>query len=44
MAAIRILFSWLTEKGVLALNPAQDHPFFSFKRASSDAPKDPKNN
>jgi hypothetical protein len=32
MAAIRMLFSWLTEKGVLAMNPAwksrpRDFPF-----------------
>jgi site-specific recombinase XerD len=24
MAAIRMLFSWLTEKGVLAMNPARN--------------------
>jgi site-specific recombinase XerC len=24
MAAIRMLFSWLTEKGILAMNPARD--------------------
>jgi hypothetical protein len=24
MAAIRMLFSWLTEKGVLAMNPAKN--------------------
>ena len=24
MAAIRMLFSWLTEKGVLAMNPARE--------------------
>ena len=26
MAAIRMLFSWLTEKGVLAMNPARERP------------------
>lgn len=32
MAAIRILFSWLTEKGVLAMNPAREVKTERFSR------------
>jgi hypothetical protein len=32
MAAIRMLFSWLTEKGVLAMNPARDVKTERFSR------------
>jgi hypothetical protein len=38
MAAIRMLFSWLTEKGVLAMNPAresQDREIFTDRRENS---------
>ena len=32
MAAIRMLFSWLTEKGVLAMNPAREVKTERFSR------------
>ena len=38
MAAIRMLFSWLTEKGVLAMNPAresQDQEIFADRRENT---------
>src|ERR1700757_4719237 len=34
MAAIRMLFSWLTEKGVLAMNPAREVKTERFSRLS----------
>jgi hypothetical protein len=38
MAAIRMLFSWLTEKGVLAMNPAREvktERFFADRRQNT---------
>jgi site-specific recombinase XerD len=32
MAAIRMLFSWLTEKGILAMNPAREVKTERFSR------------
>jgi hypothetical protein len=34
MAAIRMLFSWLTEKGVLAMNPAREVKTERFSRSA----------
>jgi hypothetical protein len=36
MAAIRMLFSWLTEKGVLAMNPAREVKTEKFSRTEGD--------
>jgi integrase/recombinase XerD len=38
MAAIRMLFSWLTEKGVLAMNPARDVKTERFSRTEGKTP------
>jgi site-specific recombinase XerD len=38
MAAIRMLFSWLTEKGVLAMNPAREVKTERFLRAEGKTP------
>src|ERR1700674_2186193 len=38
MAAIRMLFSWLTEKGVLAMNPAREVKTERFSRAEGKTP------
>jgi hypothetical protein len=38
MAAILMLFSWLTEKGVLAMNPAREVMTERFSRAEGKAP------
>jgi integrase/recombinase XerD len=38
MAAIRMLFSWLTEKGVLALNPAREVKTERFSRTEGKTP------
>jgi site-specific recombinase XerD len=38
MAAIRMLFSWLTEKGVLAMNPAREVKTESFSRPEASEP------
>jgi site-specific recombinase XerD len=37
-AAIRMLFSWLTEKGVLAMNPAREVKTERFSRAEGKTP------
>src|SRR6202011_4434535 len=38
MAAIRMLFSWLTEKGVLAMNPAREVKTQKFSRLEGKTP------
>jgi site-specific recombinase XerD len=38
MAAIRMLFSWLTEKGVLAINPAREVKTERFSRTEGETP------
>jgi site-specific recombinase XerD len=38
MAAIRMLFSWLTEKGVLAMNPAREVKAERFSRTEGKTP------
>jgi len=38
MAAIRMLFSWLTEKGVLAMNPAREVKTEGFSRTEGKTP------
>src|ERR1700756_2810613 len=38
MAAIRMLFSWLTEKGVLAINPAREVKTERFSRTEGKTP------
>jgi site-specific recombinase XerD len=38
MAAIRMLFSWLTEKGVLAMNPARELKTERFSRTEGKTP------
>jgi site-specific recombinase XerD len=38
MSAIRMLFSWLTEKGVLAMNPAREVKTERFSRAEGKTP------
>src|SRR6201987_2463925 len=38
MAAIRMLFSWFTEKGVLAMNPAREVKTERFSRTEGKAP------
>jgi site-specific recombinase XerD len=41
MAAIRMLFSWLTEKGVLAMNPAREVKTPKFSRTEGKTPAPP---
>ena len=38
MAAIRMLFSWFTEKGVLAMNPAREVKTERFSRTEGKTP------
>ena len=38
MAAIRVMFSWLTEKGVLAMNPAREVKTERFSRTEGKTP------
>jgi site-specific recombinase XerD len=38
MAAIRMMFSWLTEKGVLAMNPAREVKTERFSRTKGKTP------
>ena len=38
MSAIRMLFSWLTEKGVLAMNPAREVKTEKFSRTEGKTP------
>jgi site-specific recombinase XerD len=38
MAAIRMLFSWLTEKGVLSMNPALEVKTERFSRTEGKTP------
>jgi site-specific recombinase XerD len=38
MAAIRMLFSWLTEKGILAMNPAREVKTHKFSRTEGKTP------
>jgi hypothetical protein len=38
MSAIRMLFSWLTEKGILAMNPAREVKTEKFYRAEGKTP------
>jgi hypothetical protein len=38
MSAIRMLFSWLTEKGILALNPAREVKTEKFSRTKGKTP------
>jgi integrase/recombinase XerD len=38
MSAIRMLFSWLTEKGILAMNPAREVKTEKFSRAEGKTP------
>ena len=38
MAAIRMMFSWLTEKGILAINPAQEVKTPKFSRTEGKTP------
>src|SRR5215468_236045 len=38
MAAIRMMFSWLTEKGVLAMNPAREVKAERFSRTEGKTP------
>src|SRR5258708_10716492 len=41
MAAIRMLFSWLTEKGILAMNPAREVKTPKFSRREGKTPPPP---
>ncbi len=41
MAAIRMLFSWLTEKGILAMNPAREGKTQKFSRLEGKTPAPP---
>jgi integrase/recombinase XerD len=41
MAAIRMLFSWLTEKGILAMNPAREVKTLKFSRTEGKTPAPP---
>jgi site-specific recombinase XerD len=41
MAAIRMLFSWLTEKGILAMNPACEVKTPRFSRTEGKTPAPP---
>ena len=41
MAAIRMLFSWLTEKGILAMNPAREVKTRKFSRTEGKTPAPP---
>jgi site-specific recombinase XerD len=41
MAAIRVLFSWLTEKGILAMNPAREVKTPKFSRNEGKTPAPP---
>jgi integrase/recombinase XerD len=41
MAAIRMLFSWLTEKGILAMNPAREVKTPKFSRNEGKTPAPP---
>src|ERR1700745_2712369 len=41
MAAIRMLFSWLTEKGILAMNPAREVKTPKFSRSEGKTPAPP---
>jgi site-specific recombinase XerD len=41
MAAIRMLFSWLTEKGILAMNPAREVKTPRFSRTEGKTPAPP---
>jgi site-specific recombinase XerD len=41
MAAIRMLFSWLTEKGILAMNPAREVKTQKFSRSEGKTPAPP---
>ncbi len=41
MAAIRMLFSWLTEKGILAMNPAREVKTQKFSRTEGKTPAPP---
>src|SRR5258707_525671 len=41
MAAIRMLFSWLTEKGILAMNPAREVKTPRFSRSEGKTPAPP---
>src|SRR5215467_7392188 len=38
MAAIRMMFSWLTEKGILAMNPAREVKTERFSRTEGKTP------
>jgi site-specific recombinase XerC len=38
MAAIRMLFSWLTEKGVLGMNPAREVKTGRYPRTEGKTP------
>jgi integrase/recombinase XerD len=38
MSAIRMLFSWLTEKGILAMNPAREVKTEKFSRSEGKTP------
>jgi integrase/recombinase XerD len=38
MAAIRMMFSWLTEKGILAINPAREVKTPKFSRSEGKTP------
>jgi hypothetical protein len=38
MVAIRMLFSWLTEKGILAMNPAREVKTERFSRTEGKTP------
>src|ERR1700674_1205203 len=38
MSAIRMLFSWLTEKGILAMNPAREVKTEKFSRTEGKTP------
>ena len=38
MSAIRMLFSWLTEKGILAMNPAREVKTEKFSRREGKTP------
>jgi site-specific recombinase XerD len=41
MAAIRMMFSWLTEKGILAMNPAREVKTPKFSRSEGKTPAPP---
>jgi site-specific recombinase XerC len=38
MSAIRMLFSWLTEKGIFAMNPAREVKTEKFSRTEGKTP------